>query len=190
VSAVIINGGAGMISVTGSDLGTVQVTERGYYSNSKKPPATSHEVSGGTLTLSYSCQAQLTCGVGYAVAVPRGVTVRVFDREGAITLVGLSGPVTAQTLAGAITATGLASPTASLTTHTGSVTAAFTAAPASVTATTNVGSVRLRLPPSETYKVTVTTYVGSSAITVPQSPSSAHVITASCDLGSVTIGPS
>jgi hypothetical protein len=190
VTTVIVNGGAGTITVTGSERATVEVTERAYYSNSKEPPATSHAVAGGTLTLSYSCPTQLTCGVGYALAVPRGTTVRVSDREGAITLTSLSGPVTAQTIAGAINASGLASPTASLSSRAGSITAAFTAAPASASASTNAGPITLTLPPAVAYKVSAHTYVGNSTVTVRQSASSPHVISASSDLGSITISPS
>jgi DUF4097 and DUF4098 domain-containing protein YvlB len=166
------------------------VTERAYYSNSKKPPVTSHAVAGGTLTLSYSCPPQLTCGVGYDVAVPQGTAVRVSDREGAITLTSLSGPVTAQTIAGAINATGLASPMAGLSSRAGSITAAFTAVPASVSVSTNAGPITVTLPPSATYKVSAHTYVGTSTVTVHQGASSPHVISASSDLGSITIGPS
>jgi hypothetical protein len=190
VTTVIVNGGAGTVSVTGSHRGTVEVTEQAYYSNSKKPPVTSHPVSGGTLTLSYSCPAQVTCGISYDVAVPSGTAVRVSDREGAVTLASLSGPVTATTIAGVITATGLASPTASLSSHAGSVTAAFSAVPASVSASTNAGPITLTLPPAAAYKVSAHTYVGNSTVTVHQSASSAHVITASSDLGSITISPS
>ena len=190
VTTVIVNGGAGTITVTGANRGTVEVTEQPYYSNSKKPPVTSHTVSGGTLTLSYSCPTQVTCGVSYDVTVPSGTTVRVSDREGAITLASLSGPVTAQTIAGVITATGLAGPSASLSSRAGSITAAFATAPASVTASTNAGPITLTLPPAAAYKVSARAFVGRSTVTVRQSASSAHVVTASSDLGSITINPS
>ncbi|HEY6787887.1 MAG TPA: DUF4097 family beta strand repeat-containing protein [Trebonia sp.] len=190
VTTVAINGGAGTIMVTGSSRSTIAVTEQAYYSVTRKPPTTSHVVSGTTLTLSYSCPAQLTCGVAYDVQVPRGVTVRVSDREGAITLASLAGPVQANTIAGVITATGLASPAVTLASTAGSVTAAFTAVPASVTASTNAGSITLTVPDSAAYQVHAHTYVGNSAVTVHQSATSKSVINASCDLGNVTISPS
>jgi hypothetical protein len=146
VTTVAINGGAGTIMVTGSPRSTVAVTERAYNSVTKKPPVTSHGVSGTTLTLSYSCPAQLTCGVAYDVQVPRGVTVRVSDREGAITL-------------------------------------------ASVTASTNAGSITLTVPDSAAYQVHAHTYVGHSAVTVHQSATSKSVISASCDLGNARDQP-
>ena len=190
VTTVVINGGAGTITVTGSSRSTTAVTERMYYSDAKKPPTTSRVVTGATLTLSYSCPSQLTCGVAYDLQVPSGVTVRVSDREGAITLASLAGPVQASTIAGQITATGLASPDVTLTSTAGSITAAFTAAPASVTATTNAGSVTLVVPGSAAYQVHAHTYVGNSTVTVRENPTSKSVISASSDLGNVTISPS
>lgn len=190
VTTVAINGGAGTITVTGSSRSTIAVTEQAYYLDSKKPPTTSHVVSGATLTLAYSCPAQLTCGVAYDVLVPRGVTVRVSDREGAITLASLAGAVQANTIAGVITATGLASPAVTLTSTAGSITAAFTAVPGSVTASTNAGSITLTVPGSAAYQVHAHTYVGNSTVTVHKSATAKSVISASSDLGNVTVSPS
>jgi hypothetical protein len=190
VTMVIVNGGAGTVTVTGGSRSTVTVTERAYYSNSAKPPSASHAVSGATLTLSYSCPAQLTCGLAYDVQVPRGVAVRVSDREGAITLTALAGPVTATTVAGVITATGLGSRSASFRSTAGAITAAFSAVPASVSAATNAGPITLTLPGTAAYQVHAHTYVGTSAVTVRQSATSRSVITASSDVGTVTISPS
>jgi hypothetical protein len=191
VAAVIINGGAGKITVTGSSRTTIAVTEQPYHSNSAKPPATRHGVSttayGATLTLSYSCPSQLTCGVGYEVAVPRGMTVRVSNREGAVALAGLAGPVSASTVAGVIIATALASRAAELTSRAGAITATFTAVPDSVTATTNAGPITLTLPESAAYKVDAHTYVGQATVSVRQSAAAKTMITASSDLGSITI---
>jgi len=190
VTTVAIYGGAGTITVTGGWGSTIAVTERAYYSESKGLPTTSHAVNGSTLTLSYTCPAQLTCGVSYDVQVPRGVTVQVSDREGAIILASLAGTVQAHTIAGAINATGLASPTVTLTSAAGPITASFAAVPTSVTASTNAGAVTLTVPGSAVYLVHAHTYVGSSAVTVPQSATSGSVITASSDLGNVKVKPS
>ncbi len=191
IAAVVINGGAGKITVTGSSRKTIAVTEQPYYSNATKPPATSHGVTttwyGATLTLSYACPSQLTCGVGYDVAVPRGVTVRVSNREGAVTLAGLAGPVSATTLAGVINATALASGAAELTSRAGAITATFTAVPDSVTATTNAGPITL--PRQAAYKVNAHAVIGHATVTVRQSAAAKSVITASSDLGSITISP-
>lgn len=187
VASVVINGGAGAITVTGSERATVQVTERLHYS--KTPPPTRHAMAGSTLTLSYTCPIQLDCGVGYEVLVPRGVSVRAVNRVGSVVLTSISGPVTVQTIAGAVTATSLGSPSASLKSNAGSVTASFSAVPASIQASTSAGSVTLIVPGSVAYRVSAHTHVGSATVTVRQSASSDHKITASSGVGSVTITP-
>jgi len=188
VSTVVIDGGASSITVTGSDRDTVLVSEQLSYT--KTPPTTSRQLAGSTLTLTYSCTAQLVCGVAYDVQVPLTVAVTVRTRAGAITLTGLGGPVSAQTDAGLITAWGLSSPTAELKSNAGGIDAAFSVAPASVAASTNVGPITLTVPGSVSYKVSTHTFVGSSTVTVRKSAASSHVINASSDLGSITISPS
>jgi hypothetical protein len=188
VTTVVINGGAASITVTGSARSTVLVSEQSSYS--KTPPVTSRRVAGTTLTLSYSCGSQLVCGVAYELKVPRGVAVQASTRTGAITLTSIAGPVSAQTTAGLITAGDLTSPTAVLRSSAGGIDATFSAAPASVRASTNVGPITLAVPTSAAYNVSTHTYVGASTVTVRKSTSSPHVITASSDLGSITISPS
>jgi hypothetical protein len=188
VTTLVIDGGAGAIDVTGSNRGTVLVSQQPSYS--KTPPAVAHTLSGTTLTLSYTCQAQLVCSVSYVVQVPRGVAVRATSRAGTITLTSLAGPVSAQTDAGLITATGLRSPTADLKSSAGGIDATFSAAPASVRASTNVGPISISVPGSASYKVGTHAFVGSSTVTVRKNAASPHAITASSDLGSITISPS
>jgi hypothetical protein len=188
VTTLVINGGAGTIDVTGSNRGTILVSQQSSYS--KTPPAATHRLSGTTLTLSYTCTAQLVCGVSYVVQVPRSISVRAVTRAGSITLTSLAGPVTAQTNAGLITTTGLGSPTADLKSNAGGIDATFSAAPGSLHASTNVGPITLNVPRSVSYKIDTHTYVGSSTVTVRKNAASPHTITASSDLGSITISPS
>jgi len=188
VTTVVIKGGAGSIDVTGSARRTVMVTQQASYS--KTPPATTRNVSGSTLTLGYGCPSQLVCSVSYVLQVPRGVAIRAGTQAGSVTLTTLAGPVTAQTDAGLITADGLTSPTADLKSNAGGIVATFSAAPGSVRASTNIGAITVNVPNSASYKITTHTYVGSSTITVRKDAASPHVITASSDLGSITIGPS
>jgi hypothetical protein len=98
--------------------------------------------------------------------------------------------VTAQTSAGLISATGLISPTAELKSNAGGINAAFTAVPGSVHASTNVGPITISVPGSAAYQIQAHTYVGTSTVTVPKTSASSHSITASSDLGSITISPS
>jgi hypothetical protein len=187
VTTVVIEGGASSITVTGSDRSTVAVSQQPSYS--KTPPATSRQVAGTTLTLSYSCKAQLVCSVEYDVQVPHGVAVQASTRTGAITLTSLGGDISAQTDAGFITANDLGGATARLKSSAGGIIATFSAAPSSVSAATNIGSISLTLPGAESYQIHTHTYVGSSSVTVPKNAASPHVITASSDLGSITISP-
>ena len=188
VTGVVINGGGGAISITGSERSAVEVTERLHYS--KTPPTASHAVSGTTLTLSFTCATQLDCGVVYDVQVPRGVSVRAANRQGTITLNSLSGPVTARTVAGAISASGLGGPSADLTSNAGAISAVFTVDPSTVRASTNAGSISLIVPGSVAYQVSAHTFVGSTSVTVRQAVASARKITANVSVGSITITPS
>jgi hypothetical protein len=187
VTTVVIEGGSSSITVTGSDRSTILVSQQASYS--KTAPATSRRVAGDTLTMSYSCPGQLVCGVEYDVQVPRGVAVRASTRAGSITLTALAGDVTAQTDAGLITADDLSSATAALRSNAGGIIAAFSAAPGSVSASTNIGAISVTVPGTVAYQVHTHTYVGSSSVKVRKSPSSPHMITASSDLGSITISP-
>lgn len=188
VTTLVVKGGAGTIDVTGSDRDTISVSQQVSYT--KTAPAATHAVSGTTLTLSYTCPPELVCGVSYVIQVPRGVAVQASTAAGAVTLTSLAGPVRAQTSAGLISANGLTSPTAELKSDAGGIDATFTAPPASVQATTDVGPIAINVPGSASYQVKTHTYVGSSTVTVPKSTASAHAISASSDLGSITISPS
>ena len=188
VTTVVIKGGSGSIDVTGSNRGTIGVSEHASYG--KTAPTATHVISGTTLTLSYSCPPEFVCGVSYDVQVPRGVAVTVSTAAGPITLTSLAGPVSARTSAGLITAISLSSPTATLKSNAGGIDATFSAAPSSVHASTNVGPISLSVPSSAAYQINAHAYVGSSTVTVPKNAASPHVISASSDLGSITISPS
>lgn len=189
ITAVTVNTG-GTISVTGtSGSGPVKVTESASYSTT--PPATSHRVSGSALTLGYTCKNEILCSVDYDITVPRGTAVRANGSQGTVTLTSLSGPVTARTATGLINASGLTGPTADLKTSAGGgIVAAFSAVPASVSASTRAGSIVLSVPDSVPYKINADAVVGVSNVSVRRSPASPHVITAHSDLGGITIGPS
>lgn len=187
VTAVIIDGGSGSVDVTGSSRSTVSVSQRVTYSG--RPPAATHVLRGTTLTLSYTCPTELVCGVSYAVQVPAGVAVSASAGAGAVTLTSLAGTVTAHADAGLITAVDLRSADASFKSNAGGVIASFSVAPRTLTASTNVGPITLTVPGSVGYRLSTHTVVGSSAITVRRSASSAHSISASSDLGSISVSP-
>jgi hypothetical protein len=187
VTAVVINGGSGSIDVTGSSRSTVAVSQQVTYSG--KPPTVAHALRGTTLTLSYSCPSELLCGVSYAVQVPASVTVTVATGTGPVTLTSLAGTVSARADAGLITADDMRSAVASFKSNAGGVVATFSVAPRSLTATTNVGPITLTVPGSVGYRLSTHTVVGTSTVTVPRSGDGAHSISASSDLGSISISP-
>jgi DUF4097 and DUF4098 domain-containing protein YvlB len=127
--------------------------------------------------------------VAYVIRVPRDAAVQVKTGSGAIRLSGLAGNVTAQADLGLINATGLSGASVSLTTEAGGITAAFTGTPVTVQATTRLGAITVRVPGGTSYKVTAHAHLGRATVSVPQSSSSAHVITATADLGAILVGP-
>jgi len=187
VTTVIIEAGSGSVDVTGASRSTVAVSQQASYST--KPPAASRTLKGTTLTLSYTCAVELTCGISYTVAVPQGVAVRVSAGAGAITLTALSGSVSAQTSAGLITAVDLVAADASLKSDAGGIIATWSVPPRSLHASTDLGAITLTVPGSVAYKISTRTFVGTSTVTVRRSASSPYAITTSSDVGSVSISP-
>jgi hypothetical protein len=171
VTTVIIDGGSGSVTVTGTSQSAAAVRVSQQASYSKTPPTAKHTLTGSTLTLSYSCAVQLSCSTG------------------AITLTSVSGAVTAQTSTGLITAVNLSSATVSLKADAGGIIATCVTAPLSLHASTTVGAITLTVPGSAAYKVDTHTVVGTSTITVRTSARSPHQITASSDLGSISVSP-
>lgn len=188
VTAVVIDGGSGSVDVTGSARSTVSVSQQATYTNT--PPSATHVLHGTTLTVSYTCPTEVVCGVSYGVQVPRGVAVSVSTNAGAVTLTSLSGTVRASAGAGLITAVDLRSAVSVFKSTAGGVIATFSAAPQSLTATTHVGPITLTVPGSVAYRLSTHTFVGTSTVTVHRGSSSAHAISASSDLGSISISPS
>jgi hypothetical protein len=187
VSTVVIVSHVGNVTVTGGGPG-VSVTQQVYYS--KTPPATTRTVSGNTLTVTYDCPAQLVCGVAYTLAVPRSAAVRVTAGAGSVRLTGLAGSVTAKADVGFINATSLTSASVSLTTRVGGISASFTAAPTAVQASANVGAITVHVPGTTSYKIAADARVGKATVSAPQSASSGHAITATTDIGAITVAPS
>jgi hypothetical protein len=187
VTTLVVKGGAGSITVTGGNRAAIAVSQQSSYTST--PPAATHVVSGTTLTLTYTCAAEFACGVSYDIQVPRGVAVRASGAAGAITLTSLAGPVSAQTTTGLISATGLDSSTASLKSTAGGIIATFTSVPASVRASTTFGPISISVPRLVSYHVELRTFLGSKTVTVPMSDESPHAISASSQVGSITISP-
>jgi hypothetical protein len=205
VQTLVVHAHVGGVHISGGASGTVSVTE--HISFRHTVPVTTHRASAGTLTLDSKCPSLETCSVGYDITVPRAMTVRVSDNVGTIRLESLSGEVTAHTnvgtinlgsLSGPVEATGhtgtiagqdLSSAHATLSLSVGKIEVTFSAAPASITATSSVGSVTLRVPGNVPYAVSTHVSTGSTEVTVSRSPASPHAITATTRTGSITIEP-
>ncbi|WP_035800800.1 DUF4097 family beta strand repeat-containing protein [Kitasatospora mediocidica] len=181
VRTLVIEGHTGDVRVTGGGT-TVQVTEHQNYRD--KPPSTTHEVTGGTLTLTYSCS---DCGVGYDVQVPAGTVVRVKEDTGTVRLTGLTAEVRADTRTGDLDASQLGSASVELSSQTGNVTAAFTVGPQHVQAVTQTGDVKISLPQGPGYAVRADTHTGDVKVSVPQQSDAARTITATAQTGNVTV---
>jgi Toastrack DUF4097 len=204
VHTLVINDWVGDVHVTGG-AGQVSVTERISYRH--QLPATTHAVRAGTLTLTGTCPVHQPCDVEYHVRIPPATMVRIDDQVGNIRLTALTGQVVVHTRAGgmalrslsgavqvsdragSISGSGMSSASAALSTNVGSIDVSFSAAPATVAATTSVGSISLRLPRGVAYAIHASATVGSVHVAVPRASSSAHSITARTQTGSVTIQP-
>jgi hypothetical protein len=186
VSTVVVISHVGDVTVTAGSA--TSVTQQIAYSST--PPVTSRTISGGTLTVAYSCPTQVVCGVAYVLEVPRGTTVQVTAGAGAIRLSGLAANVTAKASVGLIDATGLTGASVSLTTGVGGITASFAAPPALLQVLTRVGAINLRIPGAASYKLSTHAHLGKTTVSVPQSSSSSRTITATTDLGAISITPS
>ena len=77
--ALTVNDDVGTVTVTGSSRRSVLVTEHQFYRG--LPPETRRPVSGGQLTLGYSCRSR-DCGLSYDIQVPRSMPVRVSTGTG------------------------------------------------------------------------------------------------------------
>jgi hypothetical protein len=185
VSALVVTSRVGNVTVTGAGGSAASVTEEITYTS--KPPVTTRSVSGGTLTVGYSCPVELVCAVVYRIRVPRTAAVQVTANAGRITLSGLAGQVTAKADAGLITATGLTGASVSLTTDVGAITADFAAAPVTIAAVTRIGAITLRVPSAASYLVIANASFGQATVRIPQDPSAPHTIRATADVGAILV---
>jgi hypothetical protein len=188
IGTLIVNGKVGDVTVVGSDRSGIEVVDQAAYSST--PPHITRTVSGRTLTVGYTCAAQIACGVAFVIAVPRGIAVHADTDTGAIRLTDLAGPVTAKVDVGLIDASGLTAQNVSLNTDVGGIDATFTRPPRAVTAATKTGAVTIRVPVTATYHVIANAVVGHVTVSVPQGSGAARTITVSVDLGAVSVTPS
>jgi hypothetical protein len=191
VTSLTVDNPVGSTRIEGTDDPAVSVTEQLTYTGN--PPQTSHPITGGRLSLSYTCPSEVvainvdTCSVSYVVKVPRRIAVEIDDKVGATTLTGLAGRLTLTSSTGRIDATEITSSTVTARASAGMITLAFTSAPTSVDAQAQVGSVTVKLPAGTAYAVDAGSQIGTVTVTVARDPGSAHRVTARSQVGSVTV---
>jgi hypothetical protein len=187
VGTLVVNDKIGSVTVIGRQQPGVSVFADATYEST--PPVITRTVSGGTLTVGYTCPAGTTCAVTFVIWVPSDTVVRAATSTGSIWLKTLAGAATAQVGAGSIYVSGLTVPSASLSTDAGWITAAFTSPPNQLTASTLLGTIRIQVPANVTYNVITNAVGGQATVSVPVAATATPTITASTNLGNVFVTP-
>ncbi|MGI5323034.1 DUF4097 family beta strand repeat-containing protein [Actinomadura nitritigenes] len=193
-TAVEVHGGSGSIRVTGL-AGAVKL----------------HGDTGAvTATDLRTSAATLSAGSGHVRVSGRVGTADLRTDTGAITAAGLTsdrltartgggdvrlgGRITSaevRTDTGALRADGLTADRLAVDTNAGTVTIGLAAAPSSVRATSDTGSVRLRLPAAQPYAITLSTDTGGKRIDpgVHQDSAAPRRVTVKTNAGAISIKP-
>ena len=187
VGALVVDAPIGNITITGRNRPGIEVFADATYSSA--PPDIIRNVSGGTLTVGYTCPTQVPCRVTFVIGVPSDTAVSAVTSTGSIWLKNLTGTASAKAGAGYIYAAGLTGQTASFSTDAGGIDAAFTSPPVAVTASTMFGTIEIQVPTTATYHLVTDAVAGRVIATVPQGTAATSTITASTNLGSVEITP-
>ncbi|MGW3120862.1 DUF4097 family beta strand repeat-containing protein [Streptomyces sp. NPDC001107] len=186
---------AGKVEVTRWFQGTVAIG---------KGPKVSWGMAGDRLTLRMRCSGVVAdCSARHRIEVPRGVTVKVEDKDGSVRARGFQDALSIRTRDGSVHVTDSTGP---LDVHTGDGSVRAAVSSRRVRAETGDGSVDLELGavpdlvdsrshdgsvtvalPRATYRVTTHTGDGSVDVSVPRSGSSSHVVSARTGDGKVTL---
>jgi len=192
VDSLEIDASGGDISVDSGGSGGVQVTETYHYNSTT--PTTSHNLSGGKLTLQVTTDCRDSvgasqCSVDYNVVVPAGVTATTLNSDGgSISITGLSGNVQTQSNGGTVTGDVLQASQFTANTNGGSISVAFQNSPASVNVSSNGGPTTLKVPNGD-YDVSASTFGGPKDIQVGTSSGAQDQIVAHTMGGSLTVEP-
>jgi hypothetical protein len=205
VRTLVVTAHLGDVVVTGGPTDAVAVTEHVTFQG--HAPMITHQLLAGTLSLTSHCPPGEFCSVGYDITVPRAIAVRITDEVGTvrlgslagqvtvtvdagqIDLSSLSGPVDALTHAGSIVGQNMTSARADLRVSTGEIDVSFSAPPASISATTDLGAVILHVPSTVAYDVTTSAGVGHIGVSVTEDTAAPRTITTRTDIGSITVEP-
>lgn len=186
VARLQVKNGAGQTVVTGTDGGTVRVTETLRWRGDAKPKA-EHGVEGDGLVLSYDCPSNLgTCSVDYKIEIPKGLAVDLESGSGDATLRGLAGELNVHVGSGDLDAADLAGKKIVAEAGSGSVELKYTAVPDSAELQAGSGDIVLRVPDGA-YDVKTQVGSGDANVSVKKDSSSPHKISLKTGSGDVTV---
>ncbi|MEJ3745499.1 hypothetical protein WEI85_19680 [Actinomycetes bacterium KLBMP 9797] len=188
VTALDVRTDAGSVTIVATD-GPVQVRELHRYSG--EPPRTSHRTDGGTLFLAADgCGGKrpfnFVCETEYRIEVPAAVTVTVAADAAAVTLTGVTGALDITTDVGEIKGSGLAGMTKART-NVGDVELRYATVPARVDTANDVGTTKVYLPLSGSYRFDVDVELGNQDIDLPTSPEAKTLVTMRGNVGDVAV---
>ncbi|MCX5090002.1 DUF4097 domain-containing protein [Streptomyces sp. NBC_00365] len=157
------------------------------------------------LTLRTKCSGMVAdCSARHRIVVPRGVAVKVVDRDGSVRADGFkeslgirtsdgsvrvtnsSGALDLRSVDGSVQALGIGSRRVRAQSSDGSVRLELDVVPDLVEARSQDGSLTIGLP-HDTYRVTAESGDGSVRVSVPRDPASSHVVSAHANDGSITV---
>jgi hypothetical protein len=176
---------AAVIVETGD--GPVTVTETYHFSDDK--PRTSHRVDGSTLHwIDTGCRNdEVRCDVELRVRIPADASLQVKAEAGAVTVAGLAGSIDVTTEAGAFEGKLLSADKVNVTSQAGATSLEFAEPPTTVQASTEAGTIRVRVPSGTAYAVEADTALGTAKISVQRDPASVHRIAVHSSAGAVTV---
>ncbi|WP_031476307.1 DUF4097 family beta strand repeat-containing protein [Streptomyces bicolor] len=195
-----------IVAAEGNKAGTVEVTRwfKGSVAVGSDPKVT-WAMEDDRLVLREECSGMIAnCSAKHRIEVPRGVTVKVEDRDGSVRARGFrdalsihtgdgsvhvtdsTGPLDLETGDGSVRVSDVSSRQVKARTGDGSVRLELATVPDLVETRSGDGSVTIELPRA-TYRVTTETGDGSVDVSVPRDDTSAHVVSARTGDGKVTV---
>ncbi|MER6689728.1 DUF4097 family beta strand repeat-containing protein [Streptomyces minutiscleroticus] len=201
------------LDVVAADVREVRVTRwfRGSVVAGGEPRVT-WAMRDDRLVLRVRCDGLVAdCSARHRIEVPRGVAVKVEEKDGRVTASGFeealgirtedgsvtvedsTGPLDLRSDDGSVRALGVGSRQVRASTRDGSVRLGLRAVPDRVEAGSDDGSVTVELPREDgdgvraVYRVTAETDDGAVDVSVPRDPTGAHVVSARSQDGEVTV---
>jgi hypothetical protein len=152
------------------------------------PPAVTRSLSGGRLTLADPPCTVLDCSVSYIVIVPPDVAVTAATGGGLLHLIGLTGPVYADTGGGPLVTEDIAAATVTIITDGGTAQLGFAAPPVTVFVSTSGGLATLVVPGGP-YALHADSNGGRMLVRIATDPAARRSITVTTGGGPLRIWP-